>query len=63
MAKISIVMPVYNEESSIEEVIAKVLSVPLQHEKELIVVDDRSTDRTGEILQGIKQTNNSVFYL
>ncbi len=63
MAKISIVMPVYNEESSIEEVIAKVLSVPLQHEKELIVVDDHSTDRTGEILQGIKQTNNSIFYL
>ncbi|MEK6672592.1 MAG: glycosyltransferase family 2 protein, partial [Nitrospirota bacterium] len=60
MTKISIVIPVYNEEATIRAVIDKVTSVPLQYEKEIIIVDDYSTDKTKEILQEAIQTNSSA---
>ena len=46
---LSVVMPAYNEQDTIEEIIRRVLAVPLRIE--LIVVDDASRDRTREILQ------------
>jgi glycosyltransferase involved in cell wall biosynthesis len=46
--KVSIVIPVYNEETTIREVIAAVQQAPF--DKELIIVDDCSSDSTGEIL-------------
>jgi glycosyltransferase involved in cell wall biosynthesis len=46
--KLSVVMPVYNERATLREVVAKVLSVPL--EIELICVDDGSSDGSREIL-------------
>jgi len=46
--KLSVVMPVYNERSTLREVVLKVLSVTL--EIELICVDDGSTDGSREIL-------------
>jgi glycosyltransferase involved in cell wall biosynthesis len=45
---LSVVMPVYNERQTIEEIIARVLAVPVR--KELIVVDDGSKDGTRDIL-------------
>jgi glycosyltransferase involved in cell wall biosynthesis len=45
---LSVVMPVYNEEATIEEIVSRVLAVPLR--LELLVVDDGSTDRSREIL-------------
>ena len=42
--KLSIVMPVYNESETIEEIITRVQAVPLA--QELIIVDDGSTDST-----------------
>lgn len=42
---LSVIIPAYNEESTIEEVIRKVQEVSI--EKEIIVVDDGSTDETG----------------
>lgn len=47
--KLSVIIPVHNEESTIGEVIERVDRVPI--EKEIIVVDDGSTDRSGEILR------------
>lgn len=47
--KLSVVIPVYNEESTIEEVIRRVKAVPL--ETEIVVVDDGSTDRTAEVVR------------
>ncbi len=45
---LSVVMPVFNERTTIEEIVARVLAVPLRIE--LIVVDDASTDGTRERL-------------
>jgi len=45
---LSVVMPVYNERDTVEEIIRRVHAVPLR--TELIVVDDGSTDGTREIL-------------
>ncbi len=45
---LSVVMPAYNERDTIEEIIRRVLAIPLR--TELIVVDDGSTDGTREIL-------------
>ena len=46
---LSVVMPVFNERDTIEEIIRRVLAVPLRIE--LVVVDDASTDGTRDILQ------------
>jgi glycosyltransferase involved in cell wall biosynthesis len=45
---LSVVMPAYNEQDTIEEMIRRVLAVPIR--TELIVVDDGSKDQTREIL-------------
>jgi SAM-dependent methyltransferase len=51
--KVSILMPVYNERTMVERCIAGVLAAPLPEnmERELVIVDDRSTDGTYDILQ------------
>jgi glycosyltransferase involved in cell wall biosynthesis len=53
--KVSIVMPVYNEENRIAEAVQQVLDAAFPKEKELIVVNDGSTDRTAEALKGFEQ--------
>ena len=50
---LSVVMPVYNERSTINEIVARVLAVPMRIE--LIVVDDCSTDGTRERLDDLQQ--------
>jgi glycosyltransferase involved in cell wall biosynthesis len=47
--KLSVIMPVYNEEDTIQEIVKRVMEVPL--EKELIIIDDCSRDRTPELLK------------
>jgi len=47
--KLSVVMPVYNESKTIREIVRRVLDVPI--EKELLIVDDGSTDGTRDILR------------
>lgn len=50
--KLSVIIPVYNEKNYILAIMEKVRNVPL--EKEIIIVDDGSTDGTTEILKQIK---------
>jgi len=50
---LSVVMPVYNERHTIEEIVRRVLAVPIRIQ--LIVVDDVSTDGTSEILEGLQK--------
>ncbi len=52
MTKLSIIVPAYNEEETIEEALERVLAVDLGDVgKEVLVVDDASTDRTAEVLE------------
>jgi glycosyltransferase involved in cell wall biosynthesis len=46
--RFSVVIPVYNERGTIEKLLARVQAVPL--DKEIVVVDDGSTDGTRELL-------------
>ena len=57
-------MPCYNEIQTIETIIQKVLQVELPLERELIIVDDDSTDGTRQYLNSIKQEHqiNVVFH-
>ena len=49
--KLSILMPVYNEEDRLGEALKQALAVNYPCEIELVVVDDGSADRTPEILE------------
>lgn len=50
ISKISIIIPVYNEKNTIMDLIKRVCLVDLPVDKEVIVVDDGSTDGTKEIV-------------
>ena len=60
--KLSVIIPVYNEHETILELISRVQSVTLdgQWEKELIIVDNCSTDGTRELLQSVTASNARV---
>ncbi|MEA3497348.1 MAG: glycosyltransferase family 2 protein [Bacteroidota bacterium] len=62
MKKLSIIIPVYNEEKTINQLLAKVCSVKLINniEKEIIVVDDCSTDNSGELIRGFIEKKSEV---
>jgi len=63
MLKLSIIIPVYNEEKTIERVVDKVKKVRISNvSKEIIIVDDFSTDNTRNILKNIKGKPVKVFY-
>ena len=54
--KISIIIPVYNEEKTIEKIFLKILALKLI-KKEIIIVDDYSIDNTKKIL------NKKIFFI
>jgi glycosyltransferase involved in cell wall biosynthesis len=50
---ISIIVPVFNEAGTVRQVIERLLQIPLPAAREIIVVNDGSTDGTKEVLDGI----------
>ncbi|NMC36076.1 glycosyltransferase family 2 protein [Candidatus Beckwithbacteria bacterium] len=56
--KLSVIVPVYNEEKTIEEIIKRILKA--RKNLEIIVVDDASSDKTPKILKKIKSKQITV---
>lgn len=58
--KISVVVPVYNEKNTIREIVRRIQEVSF--EKEIIIVDDYSTDGTREILKGMAGNTLKILF-
>ncbi len=61
MTKLTVIIPVYNEERTLEEIVRRVQAAPFPLEKELLIVDDCSTDGTPAILARLAGGNVRVF--
>jgi glycosyltransferase involved in cell wall biosynthesis len=59
---LSILVPVYNERTVVERSLAQVLAAPLppEIEREVIIVDDYSTDGTWAILQRLAESDSRI---
>jgi len=58
---LSVIIPVYNEEKTIAQIIKKISAVNI--DKEIIIVDDYSKDNTRSILKSFFQNNNiKIFF-
>lgn len=58
--KLSVVIPVYNEKQWLRELVHRVEAVPIP--KEIILVDDCSTDGTRDILKDMEGSGHKVIY-
>lgn len=65
MRKVSIVIPCYNERATVEELLRRVLEAPLPDgvEREVLIVDDASTDGTRELLRTLAGREGAQFRL
>jgi len=62
--KLSIIIPCYNEEATIETILREVQEVDLgKTKKEIIIVDDGSKDKTRAILKKIAEKNKDIILL
>jgi len=52
--KLSVIIPVYNESKTIGRIVGAVKKVPLDMEKEIIVIDDGSTDTTASVISNFQ---------
>ncbi|TSC74731.1 MAG: glycosyl transferase family protein [Parcubacteria group bacterium Gr01-1014_44] len=62
--KLSVIIPVYNEKRTLLELLARVEKVEIEgiSEKEIVLVDDFSTDGTREILHGLSRPHYKVVF-
>ncbi len=61
--KLSIVVPVYNEKNYIINILKKVRELNIENvEKEIIVVDDKSTDGTADILKSLNNDDYKIIF-
>lgn len=60
--KLSILMPVYDEEKTLADAVARVLAVDYPCEIELVLVEDGSRDGTRDVLATLSDPRLAVFY-
>jgi len=63
LKKLSVIIPCFNESQTINEILSRIRSVPLNLELEVIVIDDYSTDGTREILQNELGSKVDILFL
>lgn len=62
--KLSIIIPVFNEEKTIKSIIIKIEKIALEKiEKEIIIINDGSTDTTGKVLVEMLERNDKIIYI
>ena len=59
--KLSIIIPCYNEENTIKVIVEKVLKFSL-YDKEIIIVDDCSTDQSRKIIKNLAEDTSIIKY-
>ena len=57
---LSVIMPVYNEEATLAEVVRQVLDAPCKLKKEIILVDDCSSDGSWRIAQSLAKEDQRI---
>ena len=60
MPTLSVVIPVFNERQTIVEIVERVRNAP--YDKEIIIVDDASTDGTGDILDELAEASDITLF-
>ncbi|MBT5644536.1 MAG: glycosyltransferase family 2 protein [Gammaproteobacteria bacterium] len=58
--KISIIIPCFNEEKTISNLVGQVLKALIDMKKQIVIVDDCSTDNTFKILQELSALDKSI---
>lgn len=53
--KVTVMIPCYNEEQTIGEVVKRTLEVPLECDREVVVIDDGSTDNSASVVKPCSQ--------
>ena len=60
--KLSVIIPVFNEKHTIEEVIDRVREIDAGMEKEIVIVDDGSEDGTQDILKNLNFPDTKTYF-
>lgn len=60
MKKVSFVIPCYNSEKTISNVVQEIKELKLNHEKEIILINDCSSDETWKVVSGLAKTNPNI---
>lgn len=63
MKLLSIIIPAYNEESTLSDIVETVHGVPLDLKKEIIIIDDCSSDNTFKIAEELKKQFGGISIL
>ena len=59
--KLSIVIPVFNEEKTIDKLVESISAIDIGCAKELVFIDDGSTDRTRQVLSKYRNSHKVIF--